>query len=67
LLKQLEYNTVEGLSVNLEQGFDIKPIKGKYTYSLIGTTVMGSAIHILIHGVILPSSRKRTIFSKIVI
>ena len=34
MLKQLEYNTVEGLSVNLEQGFDIKPVKGKYTYSL---------------------------------
>jgi len=34
LLKQLEYNTVEGLSVNLEQGFDIKPVRGKYTYSL---------------------------------
>jgi len=34
LIKQLEYNTVEGLSVNLEQGFEVRPIKGKYSYTL---------------------------------
>jgi len=34
LIKQLEYNTVEGLSVNLEQSFTIRPIKGKYAYDL---------------------------------
>lgn len=34
LLQQLEYNTVEGLSVNLEQVFDIQPTHGKNNYSI---------------------------------
>jgi len=34
LLQQLEYNSVEGLSVNLEQVFDIRPTKGKNNYSI---------------------------------
>src|SRR5690606_6441098 len=32
LLPQLEYNTVEGLSVNVEQSFRINQRKGKYNY-----------------------------------
>lgn len=34
LLQQLEYNSVEGLSVNLEQVFYIRPTKGKNNYSI---------------------------------
>jgi len=34
LVKQLEYNTVEGLSLNLEQSLNIRPIKGKYSFDL---------------------------------
>ena len=34
LIKQLEYNTVEGLSINLDQSLSVRPIKGKYTYVL---------------------------------
>ncbi|MBS1609016.1 MAG: carboxypeptidase-like regulatory domain-containing protein [Bacteroidetes bacterium] len=35
LLQQAEYNTVEGLSVNLEQAYSLQPTKGKNNY-LIG-------------------------------
>jgi Family of unknown function (DUF5686)/CarboxypepD_reg-like domain len=34
LLPQLEYNTVEGLSINAEQSFNIYPAKGKYNYTV---------------------------------
>ena len=34
LLQQLEYNSVEGLSVNVEQILDIQPAKGKNNYSI---------------------------------
>jgi hypothetical protein len=34
LLREIEYNSVEGLSVNLEQTFEIKPNQGKYTYTI---------------------------------
>jgi hypothetical protein len=34
LIRQLEYNTVEGLSINLEQSLNIRPIKGRYSYNL---------------------------------
>ena len=34
LLQEIEYNSVEGLSVNIEQSFDIKPNKGKYNYTV---------------------------------
>jgi len=34
LLKKLQYNTVEGLSVHVNQSLFIRPVKSKYTYKL---------------------------------
>lgn len=41
LLRELEYNTVEGLSVNVEQQFGIIPKKGRYTYNVDWQTRYG--------------------------
>ena len=41
LLPQLEYNTVEGLSINLEQTYVYARTKGKYTYQLDWNTRYG--------------------------
>jgi hypothetical protein len=41
LLPQLEYNTVEGLSINLEQTYSYLNTKGKYTYQLDWNTRYG--------------------------
>lgn len=41
LLPQLEYNTVEGVSVNIEQSFNLWRAKSKYTYQLNWNTRYG--------------------------
>jgi hypothetical protein len=34
LIREIEYNTVEGVSLNIEQSFSLRPVKGKYNYTL---------------------------------
>jgi hypothetical protein len=41
LIPQLEYNTVEGVSLNVEQTFDYSKVKGKYNYQLDWNTRYG--------------------------
>jgi hypothetical protein len=58
LLPQLEYNTVEGLSVNAEQSITINPSKGKYNYSISWNSRYGfSNLHFNSYGEFLIKKR----------
>jgi hypothetical protein len=43
LIKKLEYNTVEGLSIKVEQSLNIRPRKGIYNYDIDWNTRLGTS------------------------
>jgi hypothetical protein len=65
LLRELEYNTVEGVSLNVEQQFGITPKKGRYAYNLDWQTRYGfSNTHLNMWGGFTISDRKGGQFNR---